>query len=227
MSVRRNMGSRRCALAKGGFLHAQELACPSAFVRVFLIPALAVAAAFVLALATAPAPSAFADEVEPAENLVNPQQLPDSSFIYDTLISDLAQADSYLDGQTVQVTGEVVGDSIRAEFDRGYRWITVQANDGSYSQIAVFMTDESAERIDTFGAYGKVGTTLQVRGTFNLACSQHEGLSDLHANHVTVVEKGHADKPDFDFMGFVPGLVLVAIGLVSVVVFYRLRERLR
>lgn len=176
---------------------------------------------------------AFADEVEspanvePPVNLVNPQQLPDSSFIYDTLISDLAQADSYLDGQTVQVTGEAVGDSIRAEFDKGYRWITVQATDGSYSQIAVFMTDESAEKIDTFGAYGKVGTKLQVRGTFNLACPQHEGLTDLHANHVTVVEKGYAEKPAFDFVDFIPGLVLVVIGSASVVVFYRLRERLR
>ena len=54
---------------------------------------------------------AFADD---DENLVNPQQRPDSSFIYDTSIVDLSGADAYYDNQTVQVTGEVIGDSIRA-----------------------------------------------------------------------------------------------------------------
>ena len=48
------------------------------------------------------------------DNAVNTQQLPDSSFIYDTSIVDLSGADAYYDNQTVQVTGEVIGDSIRA-----------------------------------------------------------------------------------------------------------------
>ena len=38
---------------------------------------------------------------EENENLINIQQLPDSSFIYDTSLEDLAGADSYYDGQTV------------------------------------------------------------------------------------------------------------------------------
>lgn len=200
-------------------------------VRRMLKPMLALvllcACALPFAAAESHAAVAFADEVEADANLVNPQQLPDSSFIYDTLISDLAQADSYLDGQTVQVTGEVVGDSIRAESDKGYCWITVQATDGSYAQVAVFMTKESAERIDTFGMYGKIGTKLQVRGTFNLACPQHEGLTDLHANHVSVVKTGSENKPAFNAADFIPGLILVAIGSVMVVVFYRMRERQR
>lgn len=183
--------------------------------------ALAFACALVVHAPAAPA-TAFADD-----NRVNPQQLPDSSFIYDTLIADLATADSYLDGQTVQVTGEAVGDAIRAEASGTHRWVTLQAADGSFAQITVFMTSDAAERVDTFGAYGKTGTTLQVRGTFNLACSEHEGLTDLHANHVSVVEKGSVSEDAFKMTDFVPGVVLVALGGLLMVAFYQLRERQR
>ena len=165
--------------------------------------------------------------VDDATNLVNPQQLPDSSFIYDTSIADLAQADSYMNGQTVQVTGEVVGDSIRADLGGGYRWITLQATDGSYAQVTAYMTEEAAARIDTFGAYGRTGTMLQVRGTFNLACSEHEGLTDLHANHVSVVKKGETQADEFAMTDFAPGLASIALGGLLVLVFYRMRERQR
>lgn len=120
----------------------------------------------------------FSEDVN-EDNLVNPQQKPDSSFIYDTSISALQGADSYLNDQTVQVTGEVIGDRIRAEFDPGYSWIVLQGSDRVHSEIPVFMDTESTEIIDTYGAYGRKGTTLQVRGTFHLICPEHEGLTDL------------------------------------------------
>ena len=49
------------------------------------------------------------------DNAVNQTQVPDSSFLYDTSIDELAEADSYFDGQTVQVVGEVVGDRITGD----------------------------------------------------------------------------------------------------------------
>ena len=142
----------------------------------------------------------FGEDVS-EDNLVNPQQKPDSSFIYDTSISALQEADSYLNNQTVQVTGEVIGDRIRAEFDPGYSWI-----------------------IDTYGAYGRKGTTLQVRGTFHLICPEHEGLTDLHADAVTFVEKGSVTEQPFDIGAFLPGLMLVAIGFIMLIVFHQMRE---
>lgn len=192
---------------------------PRALGRAF---ALALVLGALAAFVPATPATAFADD-----NRVNPQQLPDSSFIYDTLITDLATADSYLDGQTVQVTGEAVGDAIRAEASGTHRWVTLQAADGSFAQITVFMTADAAERVDTFGAYGKTGSTLQVRGTFNLACSEHEGLTDLHANHVSVVKKGSVSEDDFKMKGFAPGIALMALGGLLMLVFYQMRERQR
>ena len=184
------------------------------------LAALVLAAALTATLVPSPA---FADD---DENLVNPQQRPDSSFIYDTSIVDLSGADAYYDNQTVQVTGEVIGDSIRAGVSGRHRWITLSSQ-GDSATISVYMSNESASKIDTFGEYGTMGTILQVRGTFHLVCADHEGQSDLHAEAVTVIAPGERHPDEFDFNAFVPGIVVVVVGLVMLGVFYWLRERQR
>lgn len=185
--------------------------------RVFHGGAVLVCAA---ALCCAFAVSAFAEE-----NRVNPQQLPDSSFIYDSTIAELATADAYFDNQTVQIVGEVVGDNISAEIDGSYRWITLF--DGMGSTIDTYMPRESAARIDSFGRYGVTGTSLQVRGTFHLACPEHEGLSDVHAENVVVMKAGGETPDEFNVQDFIPGAVLLGVGLLSVILYSYLRERQR
>ena len=186
----------------------------------------AAALAFALALPAFACPqAAFADEPAEGDNAVNVTQLPDSSFIYDTSITDLSTADTYYDKQTVQVTGEVVGDRITAG-DGRYCWLQL-ASPSDSSTVSVYLTNESADKVDTYGTYGRKGTTLQVRGTFNLACPDHDGASDLHAQVVTVTEKGKATPDEFDINSFIPGAVTVMIGLAMMVVFYLLRERQR
>lgn len=183
----------------------------------------AVAVAFVLAFA--PVAPAYADD---EQNDVNAQQLPDSSFIYDTSIADLGEADAYYDGQTVQVVGEAIGDNLLAGLDGRHRWVTLAASEkGSTATISVYMSSETAAKIDTFGAYGRTGTMLQVRGTFHLVCAEHEGLTDLHAESVRVVEKGKYHEDEFAVGPFVPGAVALVVGLVMMGVFYYLRERQR
>ena len=103
------------------------------------------------------------------------------------------------------MTGEVVGDRIHAELDAGHCWILLQAVDGSNAAVSVYMSTSAADLIDTYGAYGRTGTVLQVRSTFNLACRDHEGLSDLHADHVSVVSKGFEQLDEFDPAAMVPG----------------------
>ena len=179
------------------------------------------------AYASNPADDSLEAAAASSSNLINPQQRPDSSAIYDTLISDLAEADSYYNGQIVQVTGEAVGDSIVAAFDGGYRWVTLQATDASYAQVTVHMKEEAAAAIDTFGAYGKTGSIVQVRGVFNLACNEHEGQSDIHAEYVSVVERGSVHRDEFAAADFLPGLGLCLLAGAIVLVYYRMRERQR
>lgn len=173
-----------------------------------------------------PAAAAFADEPAEGANAVDTAQLPDSSFIYDTSIADLSTADAYYDRQTVQVTGEAIGDKIEAGADDRHCWITLSSTGGA-STASVYMTDEAAAKIDAFGKYNVKGTTLQVRGTFHLACAEHDGASDIHAQVVTVTERGKATPDAFDAAAFIPGAAAVVIGLALMVVFYVLRERQR
>ena len=186
----------------------------------------ALAAAFCL-FACMPA-FAFADDGdgEDDSNLINPQQRPDSSFIYDSSIVDLSNADSYYDKQTVQITGEVVGDIIDAR--DGMVWVTLsEASNSSNASVAVLMTRESASHIDTLGRYGTTGTMLQVRGVFHLACPEDQGLSDVHATSVAVVAKGIHHANEFRPEAFALGAALTAVGFALMGLFRYLRERQR
>ena len=170
--------------------------------------------------------AAGADDANVDQNLVEPQQLPDSSFIYDTSLEDLAGADSYYDNQTVQVTGEAVGDAVHASIGGSMRWVTLESlDDPGGSALAVYMSESQANLIDTFGDYAATGTTLRVQGIYHLVCNEHEGISDLHAEAVSVVEAGQVRADELNPMTFVPGVVLIAIGVILLAAFRFVRER--
>ena len=163
-----------------------------------------------------------------AENIVDPTQRADNSFIYDTTIEDILAETSLHDGRIVQFVGEAIGDRVLDDAGGKYCWVTVESMaDGSDANISVYMTVEQAEQIDHFGRYGVTGTTLQIRGTFNQACSNHEGLVDVHATNVGVMARGveHPDTLNLSNFGF--GIFLIIIGAALMAAFYFVRERMR
>ena len=153
--------------------------------------------------------------VDNPDNSIDDGQTSDNSFLYDASIADLAGADSYYDKQTVQVTG-----------DADHVWIVLRDSDTG-STVTVFVRRSDLRKIDTYGTYGTTGTTLRVRGMFNLACSQHEGESDVHAQVVNVVSAGYEHKDVFNVEDFAPGVIALAVGIVLALVFWRMRERSR
>ena len=158
-------------------------------------------------------------------NHVYVNQLSDSSFLYQTTIADLAQADSYYEGQTVFVQGEVVGDRINDEMQPDNCWVTLQDDDPTNpSVVSVFMTMEQAKNIDTYGSYGVTGTTLQVRGTFHLDCREHQGMSDIHVEEVSALAAGSENKPGMDPKLFGLGIVSVLAGLALLALYQSKRE---
>lgn len=171
---------------------------------------------------------AWADEGQESSkpnNHVYVNQLSDSSFLYQTTIADLAQADSYYEGQTVFVQGEVVGDRINDEMQPGNCWVTLQDDDpANPSVVSVFMTMEQAKNIDTYGSYGVTGTMLQVRGTFHLDCREHQGMSDIHVEEVSALAAGSESKPGMDPKLFGLGIVSVLAGLALLALYQSKRE---
>lgn len=163
-------------------------------------------------------------------NVINEGQVSDSSFLYDAAIADLAGADAYYDGQTVQVTGEAVGEAIvplgsSGEGSDQVRVTLYEAASGS--SVTVCMTAADASKIKIYGAYGKTGATLRVQGTFNLTCKDHEGESDIHAESVVVVSQGSVHPDALIPEEFIPGAVALACGFVLMAVFWRIKERSR
>lgn len=174
--------------------------------------------------------AAWADDTQASDsNKVYANQMPDNSFLYETSIAELASADSFYDGQTVLITGEAVGDAINDEYDANKCWITLQETGDvdNPSVASVVMAKDQASMIDSFGRYGQTGATLQVRGTYHLDCSDHQGESDIHADEVSVVAQGSAVEHEvnpFQILGAV-AVVLVGVGLT--VGYLYLRDRAR
>ncbi len=166
-------------------------------------------------------------------NTIDLQQLPDTSFLYDTTIYDLVNMGaSGARSQTVSVKGEVVGEPLRA--GNGRYWITLDHVDDDENDvtrkeasISVLVDEDVLQLIDTYGGYRKNGTVLRVYGTFYYACTSHEGIQDIHADSVEVTQRGSSTADVLDWNAFIPGLVMCGIALVLTIIYRVLSERQR
>lgn len=164
----------------------------------------------------------------PKGNKVNVNQLPDSSFLYDTDIAELVAADTFNDGQIVQIKGEVVGDAINDEQKADVCWITIQDDDElNPSTISVQIDKEKLSLIDTFGRYGTVGSIVQVRGEYHLACADHEGLSDIHVEEMQLLEEGKIKEAPINPVVITAAVISVLLGGALLVLYSIRRERMR
>ena len=161
-------------------------------------------------------------------NSVDTSLVPDSSFIYETSIYALQSSDTYYEGQMVQVSGEVVGDIIDAEGGDAHKWITLDSLSGDQqARVQEYVSAEQAALIDTLGRYEKTGSTVSITGTYHLVCGQHDGLSDIHATSLNVLQPGFSHHTNFAIKPFLPALALVAFGLVFFWWYRRKREELQ
>ncbi|MBP5313936.1 MAG: hydrolase [Eggerthellaceae bacterium] len=142
-------------------------------------------------------------------------------------IEELNTANASFDGAYVEFTGEVIGDRIIENIDGSRVWIMLNSQRDANASIAVVMSSADADMIDTFGAYGKTGTTLRVRGYFFVACPEHAGGFDVHAASVDVLAPGSSNPDEFDINAFIPGAIFLGVGILLLALFIYIRERLR
>ncbi|WP_124060426.1 hypothetical protein [Gordonibacter sp. Marseille-P4307] len=160
-------------------------------------------------------------------NKVDVTQRADSSFIYETDIAELAQQAELFDRQTVQVSGEAVGDIVAAS-DPNYRWVVIMSTEkSSYAEVIVYMTAKQASLIETLGRYNRVGTILQVTGTFYEADPELEGAQNVRATSVSVLAPGRVEVDAFDPLAFAGGGALLVLGFALLLGFNYMRERQR
>jgi len=113
------------------------------------------------------------------------------------------------DGKTVTFQGEVIGVMMRD----GNAWVNVY--DNGYA-IGIWCSAENAKQISFTGDYTHVGDTVLVSGTFHMACSEHGGDLDIHADNLIVTARGRElDRtPSWPLVGLAAVLMAVAIFLM-------------
>jgi hypothetical protein len=139
-----------------------------------------------------------------------------------TTIVGLTNASQQIDGQEVTIQGEVVGDILSAE--RGYKWLMLQ--DGG-ATISVLVAEHEVAKVTHLGRYGQVGTRLEVTGELQTDCADHDGLTDVHATKVVVIDEGSEVEHHPDPRTFQIGALLIIVGGCLLVLHWRLRERTR
>lgn len=140
-------------------------------------------------------------------------------------ITDLIQNMKEYDGQEVTIQGEAIGDLMV----RGpYAWITV--NDDAYSKksieeggelvgmsnagIGVWIPTSETSGIRVLGGYKNKGDIVLLTGTFNRACREHGGDTDIHATRLEVTSPGYAFRKGFQY-----GRLMVIIILSAAIAF--------
>jgi hypothetical protein len=112
----------------------------------------------------------------------------------------------FWNGKQVTFHGEAIGEvMVRGDHawihlnDDAYMIKNVEegAKLGGYnSGMAVWLPASLTKAIDTYGDYQHEGSIVEVRGTFNGACKEHGGDTDIHATSLDLLVPGHTvDDP--------------------------------
>jgi hypothetical protein len=114
--------------------------------------------------------------------------------------TELVEHPKAWNGKTVTFEGEAIGEAmVRGSYawlhlnDDGYYLKNVEEGSGlsGYnSGMPVWLPADLAREVTTFGDYKHEGDVVQVRGTFNAACAQHGGDTDIHATELRMVTPG-------------------------------------
>lgn len=102
-------------------------------------------------------------------------------------VAETIAAAPRLDGTTVTLEGEAIGERLRAE--SGYAWVNLLDGD---TAIGVVMRTDDASRIAQYGEWSRTGDRVRVTGVLSEACPAHGGDLDVHATSVEIVSAGSA-----------------------------------
>ncbi len=130
--------------------------------------------------------------------------------------ADLVAADNGLEGATVTFEGEVVSEALAG--GEGHVWLNVSSGGVA---VGVWMPEDMAEAIGSFGAWSRTGDIVRVTGVLNNACDIHGGDLDVHAATVEVITPGVPREHQVQYWKLVIGVA----GLIGAYVIIRIARR--
>lgn len=124
--------------------------------------------------------------------------------------NDLIENAASYEGKLVEFQGEVVGDIMA----RGkYAWINV--NDGQRA-IGIWVEKSLIQDIKTTGSYNYIGDKIKATGIFHRACPEHGGDLDIHAQNISINEKGYKVEHPISQAKIVVALFLLVAVLAAI-----------
>ncbi|MBW6467646.1 MAG: hypothetical protein K0B85_00570 [Coriobacteriia bacterium] len=99
--------------------------------------------------------------------------------------AEVVAIDRARDGSVIVVEGEAIGEHLRAR--GGGRWVNIL---GDETGLGIWVTDAMAEGIEYFGDHRHDGDIVRVVGVVNIACDQHAGEFDVHAESLATIAVG-------------------------------------
>lgn len=133
---------------------------------------------------------------------------------------ELVENSSGFDGAIVTFSGEVIGILMRGDS----AWVNVL--DGEIA-IGIWCHADDAKTVSAVGDYTHIGDTVEVTGTFHLACTEHGGDSDIHAENFNVLAVGRAVERMPNPIIVLLSVVLAAAAIFTIFWFRRIRKEIR
>lgn len=134
--------------------------------------------------------------------------------------AEVVKSGARLDGTSVTVEGEAIGDALRA--DSTHVWVNVL---GGETAIGLYVPRAAAEAIRVWGDWARTGDSVRAVGTFHAACDAHGGDTDIHAVSIAVVGAGSTRPHGASVEKAAVGLGLC--GLSGALLWFYLRRRRR
>ena len=107
-----------------------------------------------------------------------------SIFAQSVKIIDLIDRGDEYDDQEISVEGEAIGHLMR----RGeFVWLNI---DDRSSSLGIWVNFDLATQIKYLGRHAITGDWIKVEGVFHAHCPIHGGDTDIHADKITIVERG-------------------------------------
>ena len=127
--------------------------------------------------------------------------------------NELIEKSKELDGRKLSYRGELVTTILgRGE----YSWMNL--NDGS-NAIGVWCKSSLLGGVKFAGDYKNRGDIIEVTGTFNRACSAHNGELDIHADIVRIVKSGYPVDRVIDTKSVKSSIILFTILFFIAIIF--------
>jgi hypothetical protein len=134
--------------------------------------------------------------------------------------AEVVAIDRALDGSVVIVEGEAIGEHLRAR--GGGRWVNIL---GDEVGLGIWVTEEMAEGIQYFGDHRNDGDIVRVVGVVNIACDEHAGEFDVHAESFTTIASGGPREMEIQPVKGLVGAAGMVVAFFLWQLYRRRRER--